>query len=175
MTTTSAERAVRLVHSTAEAGGESVWFCGKCAAPSPHNHPPAPNARVCPSCGLGLLLETRSDGRPRPSDAFVIVDAALTVQAVSERAERLLEIAEPDVVHRPVKDLLMPAGSEGSTQDEFIRAIVDAATGSQELSYVVIRPVATFGVRMRARIGSCGPPRAALIVLESPPPRLQSR
>ena len=30
-----------------------------------------------------------------------------------------------------------------------------------------VRPWNTFGVRMRARIATCGPPRAALIVLET--------
>ena len=30
-----------------------------------------------------------------------------------------------------------------------------------------VRPWNTFGVRMRARIATCGPPRAALIVLDS--------
>jgi len=29
-----------------------------------------------------------------------------------------------------------------------------------------VRPWNTFGVRLRARVASCGPPRAALVVLE---------
>jgi hypothetical protein len=30
-----------------------------------------------------------------------------------------------------------------------------------------VRPWNTFGVRLRARVASCGPPRAALVVLEN--------
>jgi hypothetical protein len=32
-----------------------------------------------------------------------------------------------------------------------------------------VRPKGTFGVRVRARITACGPPRAALIVFETTP------
>jgi ribosomal protein S27AE len=164
---------LRLVHSSPVRVHEPSWFCGKCAAPTRDGQAPAPNARVCPQCGLGLLLETRSDARPLPSDAFIVVDATLSVQAVSERAEQLLEVNEAAVVPRPVKYLLEPAGAEESDGQEFIRAIIDAATGSDELEHVYVRPLNTFGVRLRARVGPCGPPRAALIVLEMQRPPLQ--
>ena len=36
---------------------------------------------------------------------------------------------------------------------------------------VTVRPWNTFGVRMRARIAPCGPPRAALVILEDPTSR----
>ena len=39
---------------------------------------------------------------------------------------------------------------------------------SEQPIQVFVRPLNTFGVRMRARIAACGPPRATLILLETP-------
>jgi hypothetical protein len=47
-------------------------------------------------------------------------------------------------------------------------AIAEAADGSSETISAFVRPWNTFGVRIRARITPCGPPRAALLVLDSP-------
>ena len=165
--------ALRLVYSAADHADQPVWFCGRCAAPSPLDEPPAPYARVCPSCGLGLLLETRADGKPEPDDAFLVVDASLAVQALSERAEELLEVTEPAAVGRPVRELLAPAGAEDGNEPEFIRALIDAASGGDGFKWTFVRPRNTFGVRLRARIGACGPPRGVLIVLESGRSRLR--
>ena len=46
-----------------------------------------------------------------------------------------------------------------------LTSLVVAATNEEDAQTVVVRPVGEFGVRYRARIGPCGPPRAALIVL----------
>jgi len=44
-----------------------------------------------------------------------------------------------------------------------------AASAGEESHTAVVRPPGTFGVRLTARITCCGPPRAALIVLEQAP------
>jgi hypothetical protein len=159
--------ALTLVHSVPQARSEPAWFCGNCAATSPRGTPPHPDSRVCPSCGLGLLLEARADVLPSPQEAFLVVDAALAVQALSSRAQRLLDVSEEQAINRPVGELLVAADAEDGARRELSGAIIDAATGTDEPTHVYVRPWNTFGVRMRARVGVCGPPRAALLVLAS--------
>jgi PAS domain-containing protein len=158
--------ALRVVDGALEVGWS--WFCGHCAAPSPRNEPPLPTARVCHSCGLGLYLETRDDVLPAASDAFLVVDGALRVQAVSNRAERLLSVAEEAVVDEPITKLIVPADAEAIGSSAFAGAVADVMA-RDEPGHAFVRPWNTFGVRMRARIASCGPPRAALVVLETSP------
>jgi hypothetical protein len=121
---------------------------------------------VCPSCGLGLLLETRRDVVPGSADAFVVIDSALLVQAMSRRAEGLLGMREDLAVNRPITELLVPADAGTQDPGRFAMAISDAAGGGDAPRRVFVRPWNTFGVRIQARIAACGPPRAALLVLE---------
>jgi hypothetical protein len=130
--------------------------------------------RVCSSCGLGLLLETRADFVPAPTDAFLVVDSQLAIEAVSAQAERVLAVKEHEVVHHSLHSLISPAASDGTGSHGLISAVLKAATGSDQLSSVLIRPRNTFGVRVRARIVACGPPRSALIVLDAERPPLRS-
>ncbi len=67
---------------------------------------------MCRSCHLGLLLETRGDLIPTARDAFLVVDSGLLIQAVSRRAENLLEITEALSVNQPLKNVLAPADAE---------------------------------------------------------------
>jgi hypothetical protein len=69
-------------------------------------------------------------------------------------------------VNRHVTDLLMPADAEGSGGQSLSLAVAWAARGDGGSRTAVVRPANTFGIRLTARIGSCGPPRAALLVLE---------
>jgi PAS domain-containing protein len=126
---------------------------------------------VCSSCGLGLLLETRHDTAPSPRDAFLVIDTALLVQAMSRRAQTLLGLTEAEAVNRPVADLLVTADAEPQSATGFAASIVSAAGGAEDAVTAFVRPWNTFGVRMRARIAPCGPPRAALVVLEDPQAR----
>jgi PAS domain-containing protein len=165
--------ALRLVQGAHQAPAEVEWswFCGHCAAPSPSSSPPPPTARVCRSCGLGLLLETRRDTAPGPRDAFLVIDSGMLVQAMSRRAQALLDLTEADAVNRPVAELLVAADAENQSSTGFASAIVSAAGGAEEAVTAFVRPWNTFGVRMRARVAPCGPPRAALVMLEDPQTR----
>jgi hypothetical protein len=163
----SSRPALRLVEGTAPKVVEWAWFCGHCASPAPGNVPPAPTSRVCRSCGLGLLLETRQDALPSDRDAFLVVDTALLVQGMSRRAQVLLGTCEEDAVNRPVIDLLVPADAEAQGGSAFAAAIVDATAGADDPVSAFVRPWNTFGIRMRARVAPCGPPRAALVVLQT--------
>jgi hypothetical protein len=142
-----------------------VSFCSHCGArPSARGEPPA--SRVCAACGFGLILESRADAAPAAGDAFLVLDRSLSVCAVSEAAERLLAAREPDAVNRHVTDLLMPAGAEEEGSESLSLAVMWAARGEGGMRSVVVRPANTFGIRLTARIAGCGPPRAALLVLE---------
>jgi hypothetical protein len=163
--------ALRLVHAADAVQAEWAWFCGHCAAPAPGGQPPSPAARVCGSCGFGLLLETRGDALPSERDAFLVVDGAMLIQGLSRKAEQLLAVGEELAVNRPVSELLVAADAEARGRTSFAEAVVEAAGGNGEAVHAFVRPWNTFGVRLRARIAPCGPPRAALVVLDPSPAR----
>ncbi|HET8978122.1 MAG TPA: PAS domain-containing protein [Solirubrobacteraceae bacterium] len=168
--------ALRLVEGGLDANAAWLWFCGHCAAPSPNGAAPPPTARVCTSCGLGLLLEAREDAVPSARDAFLVVDSQLLIQAMSREAQSLLGVTEELAINKPVAELLVPADAEAQGRTGFAAAIAMAADGQDpDTARSFVRPWNTFGVRMRARIATCGPPRAALIVLENGrPPALRA-
>ena len=114
------------------------------------------------------MLETRADIAPSHRDAFLVIDSSLLVQAMSWRAETLLGVTEESAVNHPVIQLLVPADAEAGRPARFAAALVEAAAGASadEPVSAFVRPWNTFGVRLRARVASCGPPRAALVVLE---------
>jgi hypothetical protein len=155
--------ALRLVHGASE---EWSWFCGHCAAPSPGGQAPAPGARVCRSCGFGLLLEARRDAIPTADDPFLIVDRALLIQGVSRKAELLFAIDEGFAVNRAITEVLVPAEAQAGARMEFAAALTEAVAGDGDPVYRFVRPWNTYGVRLRVRIAACGPPRAALLVIE---------
>jgi hypothetical protein len=162
--------ALRILDGGLDTTVESRWFCGYCAALPRGDQDPQPFWRVCASCGAGVLLETRADAVPSDRQAFLIVDGRMLVQAISREAQTLLAISKPDVIATPVSELLISADAESADRDRFASAIAEAAQGldpDNERNFV--RPWNTFGVRMRVRVATCGPPRAALVVLGNDP------
>ncbi len=125
---------------------------------------------MCPECGFGLLLEVREDLAPEPQGAFLLVDARLRVQGVSAAAERLLGLAEADARERPIGELLVAPDAEAGRAQALPAVIAEIAAGAADGTHTYVRPWNTFGVRLRARIAACGPPRAALVVLGGSPP-----
>jgi hypothetical protein len=101
---------------------------------------------------------------------------SLSVQAMSREAQSLLGVTEEAAIDRPVAELLVPADTEAQGRTGFAAAIAQAAAGDDpDTSRNFVRPWNTFGVRLRARIATCGPPRAALVVLENGrPPALRA-
>src|SRR5438270_11374635 len=90
---TNPRRATLRLVGAPYAAEEWGWFCGHCGARRMADAP-APIARVCGDCGLGLLLEARVDAIPDPDDAFLVIDSSLTVQAMSSSAEIALGVRE---------------------------------------------------------------------------------
>lgn len=158
--------ALALVPRSNEETEQPIWFCGHCGERPALSGAPALDARVCQSCGLGLLLETGANAAPKPGGAFLVLDRSLSVCAVSSGAETLLATAETEAVNHHVTELLVPAESEGGRH--LASAVTWAARGEEEFRDVFVRPANLFGVRIRARIARCGPPQAALLVFEDP-------
>jgi PAS domain-containing protein len=126
----------------------------------------AARSRVCSLCGLGVVITAAEDLAPQEGESFVIVDRQLKLCALSRGAERLLGVDEPEAVHRLVSDFLEPADAEAGDGDELLKGIVSsAAMGFAPATSIVVRPAGEYGVRYAARVGSCGPPEGALIVL----------
>ena len=66
---------------------------------------------------------------------------------------------ETRAVNRHISEFLTPAAAEAATAEDLLTSLVVAATNEEDAPAVVVRPVGEFGVRYRARIGPCGPPR----------------
>jgi hypothetical protein len=124
-----------------------------------------PSSRVCARCGLGLLVAAPAGAVPSPDDPFLLVDGTLSVCAVSCLAEGVLRVPETEAINRHITDFLVPADAEASGPESLVSLIVHAARGEGETHEVVVRPADEFGIRFWAKIGPCGPPRAALLVL----------
>ena len=152
--------ALSAVPQTTPAQRPQITFCSHCGKrPSDET-----SSRVCSSCHLGLILSADEGVAPDPGAAFMVVDATMSVCAVSSAAERLLATNETDAVNRHVTELLVPADAEAAGPQNLAVALTWAARGDDGAHPVTVRPANTFGVRLKAQIGSCGPPRAALLV-----------
>lgn len=156
---------LRLVPDPYTTGGqlpaERISFCSHCAT-----RPAVPAVtRVCGECGLGVLLQASMTSAPEPGAAFLVADSAMSICAMSRSAEQLLEITEVQAVHRHLTELLTPADTEAQNSGSLAFAISAAAGGVPDERRFTLRPANMFGVRLTARIASCGPQAGALIVL----------
>jgi hypothetical protein len=116
-------------------------------------------------CELGLILHAPADVAPRAQDPFLVIDGSLVVCALSARAEKLLGVLETRAINRPIGDFIVPADCEAGRPDSLVSAVMAAAFGEGEPQTVVVRPAGEYGVRLWVRVGPCGPPSAALLVL----------
>ena len=123
-------------------------------------------SRVCSDCSLGLMLQADPELAPAQNGAFLVLDRSMCVCAVSRAAEDVLGISEPNAINRHVTELLVPADAEAQKGRDLAVAVTWAARGERGSRRTTVRPTNVFGVRLRARVGSCGPPTAALIVFE---------
>jgi PAS domain S-box-containing protein len=114
---------------------------------------------------MGLLLQAPADLAPSAKDPFLIVDGSLTICALSRAAERLLGVSETEAINRHVGEFLAPGDAEAPTGENLSALLAWAARGESPATSVVVRPTNKFGVRYWARVGPCGPPQAALLVL----------
>jgi PAS domain-containing protein len=163
MSPESAQSSPKVVNPQAKDRPQKL-FCGHCGRP-PTDSESESVSRVCANCGMGLILQAAADVAPSADDPFVVVDSALTICAVSRVAEKLLGVAETDAVNRHVGEFIVPADAEAPQGENLGALVAWAARGESPSNSVVVRPANTFGVRYWARVGPCGPPQAALLVL----------
>jgi hypothetical protein len=153
-------------HGRAEAA-ELTRFCTHCGAlfEASSSTPERPlRGRVCSKCGLGMVLTCSRELVSRPGGAFLVVTSDLLVSAASEAAEELLDSGQ-GLFGRPLLSVLTsPAGVA-----ELARRVVRAATGDRAVHELPVYPAARrlADVSLTARIGNCGSPPAALVVVEA--------
>jgi hypothetical protein len=110
---------------------------------------------------MGLVLEAATDVAPAAEEAFLVVDEYGDISAISQHGLRLLGVLEEHVLGRPVEELLVPRLPGVSLDKPLHRA----ATGTPGPDEVPLRDIRRPSARYLARIGACGPPTAALVVL----------
>lgn len=157
-------RQLRVVR-TAEEARPLKSFCGHCGESPPEGATARIGSRVCDRCGMGLLLEAAPEIAPTSADAFMVVDARMSVSALSKRCERLLGVAEPDAVGRHLNEFLAPADTDVPEAQTFYVQVLLAATSGADTTTVAVRPTDEFGIRYWARIGTCDPSGAALLLI----------
>jgi hypothetical protein len=114
---------------------------------------------------MGLILHADVTIAPSPGEPFLIVGPTLTVCAVSRLAEQLLGVSETQAVHRHVMDFLVPADGGAAAGDDLLTVLAGAAAGAPGCRSTTVRPATEHDRHYEARIGWCGPPPAAVIVL----------
>ena len=146
---------------------ELTRFCTHCGAlfEADSSTPERPlRGRVCSDCGLGMVLTCAEELLERPGGAFLVVTSDLLVSAASEAAEELLDSGQ-GLHGRPLLSVLTsPSGVA-----DLARRVVRAATGERSVATMPVRPAAKRldHVSLVARIGNCGSPPAALVVVEA--------
>jgi hypothetical protein len=148
-------------------GDELTRFCTHCAVLFDAPLAPAgtPNrGRVCTRCGLGVVLTCSSATLTAAGAAFLVVTADLRVSAASQPAEDLLGVPDGSF-GRPLLSLLTTPAGVG----ELARVVVRAANGTMAPSTIAVEAasakVQVLG--LEARVGGCGNPPAALVVVEA--------
>jgi hypothetical protein len=135
----------------AQTGEEKVEFCSYCGQFD------STNQRVCPNCGLGVMLETDGSVLRIPGSPFVIVNSDGRISAVSEAAERLMGKQET-LIGRPLLSLITGPG--------LARMIAMAGYGHGGPYELTVERIG--GGRFHATVGTCGRPRAAMVVFGRP-------
>jgi hypothetical protein len=147
-------------------GEELTRFCTHCAelfdAPPPATGTPN-RGRVCTSCGLGVVLTCSAATLTTPGAAFLVVTADLRVSAGSQAAEDMFGV--PDGTYgRPLMSLLTSPVGVG----EMTRLVVRAANGAFTPTTIPVEAASSNvpATGLAARVGGCGNPPAALVVIE---------
>jgi hypothetical protein len=146
---------------------ERTRFCSRCgvtAAEPEVQGVPFGFDRVCGRCGMGIMLMAPRKALPSPGAAFAVVTREGRISAVSEAAEPLIG-EERGLLGMPIGSAL----ASEENDERFARQVARAAAAGREVAEAMVTPVLQAGenpTRLSARIANCGPPRAALLVLE---------
>jgi hypothetical protein len=146
---------------------ELTRFCTHCGTlfDAPASAPERPlRGRVCSRCTLGVVLTCATGLLDRGGAAFLVVTSDLRVSAASEPAEELLGGGD-GMYGRPLLSVLTSPEGVG----ELARRVVRAATGDRSITTMPVEAAAARlpDMALDARIGGCGDPPAALVVVET--------
>ena len=119
--------------------------------------------RVCVRCGLGVVLTCASATLAASGAAFFVVTSDLRVSAASQAAEDLFALRD-GAYGRPLLSILTTPDGVG----ELARLVVAAANGAMNPSTIAVEASAARldDLSLEARVGGCGKPPAALVVVE---------
>jgi ribosomal protein L32 len=145
------------------AGVAPAAFCSHCGRAPLRRWASLPH-RVCTHCRSGLVLLAPEGAQPRSAEPFVIVDQRLTVQALSSRAEDMLLVDEPSAVGVHLQEFLS-SDDRKLTGDELRRLVELAIAGDEPDETVSLCTLGDPELPLAARVSSCGPPSAGLVVL----------
>jgi len=143
------------------AGDALTHFCTHCASLFDE---PGARRRVCPRCGLGVVLTCSSATLDAAGAAFFVVTSDLRVSAGSKQAEDLFSVHD-GTFGRPLLSLVTSPAGVG----ELARLVSAAAGGTMAPSTIPVESASAKldDVALEARIGGCGNPPAALVVVEA--------
>ena len=113
---------------------------------------------------MGMMLSCSRDALPGTAGAFLIATADLRISAVSEAGERFFGEEQSRIGTEVLDVLTSPLGD-----DLLARRLAEAATRASEPLALPVRLLGEGAPRvgtMAARVGTCGPPRAALLSVE---------
>ena len=102
---------------------------------------------------------------PNAGEAFLVLDQSLAVCACRKPPSGCSPPTSRTWSTATSPTCSMPAEAEEKNGASLSTAVAWAARGDGAVRTTVVRPANTFGIRLTARISSCGPPRAALVVL----------
>ena len=134
--------------------------CGKLYGPEAEETTHPHRERVCPNCGLGVLLSTDEEMLSRDGMPLLVVKRDLAISAATEAALHLFDADWTDVFGQPLLALLDSPIRGAELADRVSRA----AGGAGDVSLVRVQ---VRGWPYDARVGRCGSPRGALVVFES--------
>jgi PAS domain-containing protein len=137
-------------------------FCSYCGRPPSAGS--QEGSRVCVRCSLGMMLLAPSGHGPRVGDPFLIIDDSLIVRAISQRAELVLGVEEPEGVNALLDRFLRPANGSADFLDLTLLVQL-AVAGTPFPDRLEFRTPDRSPRGFRAQVTTCGPPRAALLVL----------
>ena len=142
-----------------------VLFCGHCGSHAADDGT-TPLTRVCGRCGLGPAHRRGAGAGARARGTRSSSSTAAARSAASRAARGACSgVDEAEAVNRRVTDVLLPGRLPRSTARRC--SCTCSSTPRAATARAGARRPAVGGVRhpLRARIGPCGPPRAALLVL----------
>lgn len=151
----------------AEERDDVTYFCTNCGSLSdaPEGNAERPHrGRVCSECGLGVILSCSSATLDAEGAAFLVVTADLRISAASEAAERFFR-ASDGLYGRPLLSVMTSPDGIG----DLARHVARAASGVRRPVTVQVESAASRVPQgmTEVRIGGCGSPPAALVVVET--------